>query len=218
MLSNAESKTSSENSLGTILRVLAVLDAVRVDSRLAGRLSVSSHGQTTFSLRPGDLSASGVLLRGIYGSNSTSENMFCSVLKILYSMLMGVSAVKGLTRVKYMRDASLNIWRRCAVVTILRQHHFFLKLRTSRRKIVFSAVNSRDAAQAISGSMLFSMLNSNACIDAFDLSSLLKITVDDLVECIECVEVRDSVSDVDVDRWHGFDLKASRSGMTMSTC
>lgn len=83
---------------------------------------------------------------------------------------------------------------------------------------MFSAVNSRDAAHAISGSMLFSILNSSACIDAFDFSSLLKITVDDLVECVECVEVRDSVSDVDVVRWQGFDLKASRSGMMMSTC
>lgn len=81
-------------------RELVALDVVWFDEILAGRLSVSSHGQTTLSRMTGDLRSSGVLLRGIYGSNSTSENMFCSVLKILYSMLIGVSAVKGLTSVK----------------------------------------------------------------------------------------------------------------------
>ena len=74
-----------------------------------------------------------------------------------------------------MSDASVNIWRRCAVVTTLRQPHFFLKLRTSRRKMQFSAVNSRAAAHAMRGSMFCSMLNSRACIELFDLISLLQI-------------------------------------------
>jgi hypothetical protein len=117
-----------------------------------------------------------------------------------------------------MSDASLNIWRRCAVVTVFNEHHFFLKLRTSRRKMVFSAVNSRDAAQAIKGSILFSMLNSNACIDDLGLSSLLKTTVDDLADKMDWVEVRDSVSDMESDLWRGLDLNASRRGMTISTC
>ena len=99
MLSKAASKTSSVNSLGTIVRVLAVDEDVMLESILAGRLKVSSHGQTTFSRMTGDLTSSGVWLRGIYGSNSTSANMTCSVLKTLYSMLIGASAVKGLTSV-----------------------------------------------------------------------------------------------------------------------
>jgi hypothetical protein len=45
--------------------------------------------------------------------------------------------------------------------------------------MVFSAVNSRAAAHAIKGSMLCSMLNSSACIDAFDFNSLLSTTVVD---------------------------------------
>jgi hypothetical protein len=117
-----------------------------------------------------------------------------------------------------MSDASLNIWRRCPVVTILSADHFFLKFRTSRRKMVFSAVNSRFAAHAIKGSMLCSMLYSSACIDTFDLSSLLKITVVDFVDFSEW-EAKDSVSDaVVVGRSRGCDLKASRSGIMMSTC
>ena len=83
---------------------------------------------------------------------------------------------------------------------------------------MFSAVNSREAARAISGSMLFSMLNSRACIEALDFSSLLKMTVEDFADDTECVEVRDSVSDVDEERWRGRDLKASRRGMRMRTC
>lgn len=101
MLSNAASNTSSVKSLGTKDLELDALDEVEwFDSILAGRLSVSSHGQTTFSRMTGDFRASGVLLRGIYGSNSTSEKVFCNVLKILYSMLIGDSAVNGLTKVK----------------------------------------------------------------------------------------------------------------------
>lgn len=100
MLSNAASNTSSVNSLGTMDLVSDALPVVCTESRLAGLLSVSSHGHTTFSLCTGDLRSSGVLLRGIYGLNSTPENMFCSVLKILYSMLIGDSAVKGLMSVK----------------------------------------------------------------------------------------------------------------------
>lgn len=84
-----------------------------------------------------------------------------------------------------MSDASLNIWRRWPVVTLFRDDHFFLKFRTSRRKMVFSAVNSRFAAHAINGSMLFSMLNSNACIEAFGFNSLLNIKVDDFVDSTE---------------------------------
>jgi len=81
-----------------------------------------------------------------------------------------------------MSDASLNICRRCAVVMVRSDDHFFLKLRTSRRKIVFSAVNSRDAAHAIKGSMLCCMLNSRACIEVLDFSSLLTIMVVDFAE------------------------------------
>lgn len=117
-----------------------------------------------------------------------------------------------------MSDASLNICRRCAVMTFLSDDHFFLKLRTSRRKIVFSAVNSRDAAHAMRGSMLCCILNSRACIDAFDLSSLLNTTALDFAEVKDWVEVRKSVSDVDVTPGRDCDLYASRSGMTMSTC
>lgn len=87
---------------------------------------------------------------------------------------MGASAVKGLISVKKMSEASVNICLRCAVVTVLRGAHFFLKLRASRRKMVFSAVNSRDAAHAIKGSMLCSILNSRACMEAFGFSSLLR--------------------------------------------
>lgn len=159
-----------------------MLDVVVVESILVGRLSVSSHGQTTLSLNTGDPRSSGVWLRGIYGSNSTPANVLCSDLKILYSMLIGDSAVNGLTRVKKMSEASLNIWRRCAVETVFKDDHFFLKFRTSRRKMVFSAVKSLEAAQAIKGSMLFSILNSSACIDAFDFSSLLKTKVEDFVD------------------------------------
>lgn len=83
---------------------------------------------------------------------------------------------------------------------------------------MFSAVNSRDAAQAINGSMLFSMLNSSACIEDLGLSSLLKTTVDDFADNIDRVEVRDSVSDIEFALWRGLDLKASRRGMTISTC
>ena len=199
MLSKAASNTSSVNSLGTKHRGSdAVDDVLWFDSILTGRLSVSSHGHTTFSLNTGDLRSSGVLLRAMYGSNSTPEKMLCSVLTILYSMLIGDSAVNGLMSVKKMRDASLNIWRRCAVVTVPSDDHFFLKFRTSRRKIVFSAVNSRAAAQAIKGSMLCCMLNSSACIDAFDFSSLPTTTVVDFVK--DCVDVRDSVSELDTDR------------------
>jgi len=100
MLSNAASKTSSVNSLGINALALSVVDVVWLESRLAGRLSVSSQGQTTFSLSLGDFKSSGVLLRGMYGSNSTAAKVFCNVLKILYSMLMGDSAVNGLTSVK----------------------------------------------------------------------------------------------------------------------
>ena len=99
MLSKAGSNTSSVNSLGTIDLVLDVEDEVMLESILAGRLKVSSHGHTTLSLATGDLASSGVWARGIYGSNSTSANMFCRVLKILYSMLIGASAVKGLMSV-----------------------------------------------------------------------------------------------------------------------
>lgn len=50
---------------------------------------------------------------------------------------------------------------------------------------MFSAVNSFDAAQAIKGSMLCSMLNSSACIDDFDFNSLLVIMVDDFVDTMD---------------------------------
>lgn len=83
---------------------------------------------------------------------------------------------------------------------------------------MFSAVNSRAAAQAMSGSMLFSMLNSSACIEAFDFSSLLKMTVEDFADTAECVEVRDSVSEVEIECCRGRDLNASRSGMRIRTC
>ena len=102
---------SSVNSLGTILFVLDVLDALELDSKLAGRSRVVSQGQTTFSLAPGDTGSVGVRLRGMYGSYSIPSNCLCSFLKILYSMLIGVSAVNGLIRVKKMSDASLCICR-----------------------------------------------------------------------------------------------------------
>jgi len=67
----------------------------------------------------------------------------------------------------------------------LSDDHFFLKLRTSRKNMVFSAVNSLAAAHAINGSMLCSMLNSRACIDALDFNSLEYTTVDDFVDVID---------------------------------
>jgi hypothetical protein len=44
------------------------------------------------------------------------------------------------------------------------------------------------------------------------------MTVEDFADDTEWVEVRDSVSDVDEERWRGRDLKASRRGMRMRTC
>lgn len=61
MLSNAGSKTFSVNSLGTILLVLEVLEEVVLDSKLAGRSRVFSHGHTTFSLADGDVGPKEVL-------------------------------------------------------------------------------------------------------------------------------------------------------------
>lgn len=114
MLSNAASNTSSVNSLGTkllVLDVLAALEVVLFDSILVGLARTSSHGHTTLSLPEG---LAGVLLRlgGLYGSYSRVEKVFCSDRKILYSILMGVSAVKGSTSVKKMSEASVNICRR----------------------------------------------------------------------------------------------------------
>lgn len=217
MLSYAASKISSVNSLGTMLFVLEVDDDVVSLRILVGRLSVSSHGHTTFSRKTGDWISSGVLQRGIYGSNSTSAKTVCSVLKILYSMLMAISAVKGLTSVKKMRDASLNIWRRCAVVTTLRPAHFLLKLRTSRKKIQFSAVNSRAAAQAMRGSMLCSMLNSSACIDTLVLADLSRLSIGDFSTKIDREDLKESVSEIE-ERRYGCIFSASRRGMTIKTC
>jgi hypothetical protein len=178
ILSNAASKISSVNSLGTkllVLEVLAALESVLFESMLVGLARTSSHGHTTLSLPEG---LAGVLLRlgGLYGSYSRVENVLCRDRKILYSMLMGVSAVKGSMSVKKMSEASVNICRRWAVVTVVSDTHFCLKLRTSRRKIVFSAVNSRDAAQSMRASTLWWMLNSRACMEALGFSSLLSTT------------------------------------------
>ena len=74
MLSKAASNISSVNSLGTILFVLAVLDAVFVDPKLAGRSRTSSHGQITFSLPDGDEGPEPES-RGKYGSYSTSAKI-----------------------------------------------------------------------------------------------------------------------------------------------
>lgn len=74
MLSNAASKISSVNSLGTRLLVLAVLEAVPVESILVGRSRTSSQGHTTFSLPFGDCGAVPGIF-GIYGSNSTSAKV-----------------------------------------------------------------------------------------------------------------------------------------------
>lgn len=158
----------------------------------------------------------------MYGSYSIPSNCRCSLLNILYSMLIGVSAVKGLTRVKKMSDASLCIWRLWAVVTVRRLDHFFLKFRTSRRKIVFSAVNSRDAVHSIRESILCSMLNSRACMEAFGLISLERTACVDFCEVAEGVDVRDRESEsvdgaIESRRLIG-DLLASRRGIMMSTC
>ena len=132
---------------------------------------------------------------------------------------MGISAVKGFTKVKNIKEASVNIWRRCAVVTVVRVDHFFLKFRTSRRKMVFSAVNSREAAHVMRDSMLCSILNSSACIDAFGLSSLLNKTCGDFLEPKESSEVNDAVVvDDDTEVRREVDLYASRSGINRSTC
>ena len=126
MLSKAASNISSVNWLGTILRVLAVLEPLAFESILAGRFKLSSQGHTTFSRsRVGETGLARPPF-GMYGSYSTSANVCCNLRKILYSMLIGVSAVKGLIRVKKMSDASVNIWRRCEVVTIRSVPHFFL--------------------------------------------------------------------------------------------
>jgi hypothetical protein len=152
--------------------------------------------------------------------------VFCSDRKTLYSMLMGVSADKGSTSVKKMSEASVNICRRCAVVTTVSEAHFCRKLRTSRKKMMFSAVNSRDAVQSISPSMLWSMLDSRACMEALGFNSLLSTTCVPLfTDDLERVEVRASVSAdfVDVDEDATDDRRdcafhASRRGMRMRTC
>lgn len=85
---------------------------------------------------------------------------------------------------------------------------------------MFSAVNSRDAAHDMSGSMLCSILNSSACIDAFGFNSLFKTTAGDFFsDDIDVAEVSDSPELVEeMDDLRTLDLKASRSGMMMSTC
>lgn len=136
-------------------------------------------------------------------------------------MLMGVSAVKGFTSVKKMSEASVCIWRLWAVVTVRSGAHFFFQFLTSRRNMVFSAVNSLAAVHAISDSMLCSMLNSRACMEAFGFNSLFRTTWGDFLERDDVAEVRVSVSDLDEDATddrRGRDLNASRSGMTMRTC
>ena len=65
MLSNAGSKISSVNVLGTMDLVLAVDEEVRLLSILLGRLKVSSHGHTTSLVALGEARSSGVLLRGM---------------------------------------------------------------------------------------------------------------------------------------------------------
>jgi hypothetical protein len=55
-------------------------------------------------------------------------------------------------------------------------------------------------------------------MEALDFNSLLKITVDDFAETTEWVEFREAVSETDVERCWGRDLKASRRGMMIRTC
>jgi len=221
MLSNAGLNISSVNSLGTRLRTLAVLEALELDSILNGRSKVFSQGQTTFSLSVGDTRSVGLLLRcGIYGSYSMPSNWVCSFLNILYSILIGVCAVKGLTRVKKMREASVCICRLCAVVTVLRADHFLLKFLTSRRKIVFSAVNSRDAVHSMRDSILCSILDSSACMLVLAFNSFDIMECEDFSDTIEVVEVNESVSpkeELEFGRLREL-LAASRSGIRMSTC
>lgn len=221
MLSNAKSKTCSVNWLGIRLRVLEILDIVAplvLESTLIGRERVFSHGHTTFSLSVGDTGSVGLELRsGIYGSYSMPSNCACSSLKILYSMLIGVSAVNGFTSVKKMSEASVCISRLCGVVMLYVDVHFFLKLRTSRRNMVFSAVNSRDAVHSINGSMLCSMHDSSACIPALGLNSLVDIDFDSFSELSEEAERRDTMS-VEMNGTARWFLAASRSGTNMRTC
>ena len=88
--------------------------------------------------------------------------------------------------------------------------------------MAFSAVNSREAAHAINGSILCSILNSSACIDAFGLSSLFNTSwgaFSGMEELCDVVEVSVAVSLAsESDRSRRLDLKASRSGIRMSTC
>lgn len=142
------------------------------------------------------------------------SNCDCSILKILYSMLMGVSAVKGSTSVKKMRDASVCICRLCAVVTVVRGDHLFLKFRTSRRKIVFSAVNSRDAVQSIKRSMWCSMLYSSAFMQTFAFDSLVMIDLGVFSEVVVDIEAMDSLSLC----LRAGVLMASSRGITIRTC
>jgi hypothetical protein len=55
-------------------------------------------------------------------------------------------------------------------------------------------------------------------MEVLDLSSLLKITVEDFADTTECVDFREAVSEADVGRSWGRDLNASRRGMMMRTC
>src|SRR5690242_8159363 len=117
-----------------------------------------------------------------------------------------------------MSEASLNIWRRCVVEMTFSDAHFLRQLRTSRRKIVFSAVNSLVAAHTISGSMFCSILSSRACMEALGFNSR-KSSCADFWDVPEMVDVKEAVSvAVDMGLWRGHALKASASGMSMRTC
>lgn len=202
-----------------MLEVLDTLAPLVFESILVGRESVFSQGHTTFSLSVADIGSVGLelLSGGIYGSYSMPSNCACNSLKILYSILIGVSAVKGFTSVKKISEASVYICRLCEVVTVDTDDHLFLKLRTSRRKMVFSAVNSRDAVHSINDSMLCSMHDSNACILALGFISLVKIDCDDFTEPSEEAEWIETVSTETNGTVCGC-LAASRSGIKMRTC